>query len=153
MNAQRSDIRQAAVSWEPPMTGAPVLILACLAVAVMAGCAGPGSDRSAADAITIERVDSSQAEVTSARVTRRGAEITVNGRLQKRHDGRSPTPGHLHIEVFDANGVLLAETTTDYRPLSPKMGSSEFSQSLPVPGDRVRTIRVAHHFGHRSEDS
>jgi hypothetical protein len=137
----------------PAMTRAPVPVLVCIAVAVMAGCAGPGSDRYAANAITIERVDSSHAEVTSARVTRRGAEITVNGRLQKRHYGRSATPGHLRIEVFDANGVLLAETTTDYRPLNPKMGSSEFSQTLPVDADRVRTIRVAHHYGQGSDDS
>jgi hypothetical protein len=135
------------------MTRAPVPVLVCIAVAVMAGCAGPGSDRYAADAITIERVDSSHAEVTSARVMRRAAEITVNGRLQKRRYGRSPTPGHLHIEVFDSDGMLLAETTTDYRRLNPKMGSSEFSQSLPVAGDRVRTIRVAHHYGHDREDS
>jgi hypothetical protein len=137
----------------PAMTGGPVLVLVCMAVAVMAGCATPVSDRHAADAITIERVDSSHAEVTSARVTRRGAEINVNGRLQKRHYGRSPTPGYLHIEVFDSDGMLLTETRTVYRPLSPKMGLSAFSQSLPVAGDRVRTIRVAHHYGHDSEDS
>jgi hypothetical protein len=153
MNAQRSDVRQDAASRMPTMTGAPVCVLVCLAVAVLAGCAGPGSDRYAADAITIERVDSSRAEVTSARVTPRAAEIIVNGRLQKRHYGRSPLPGHLHIAAFDAEGVLLAETTTDYRPLSRKTGLAEFSQSLPVEGKRVHRIRVVHHEGHDGDDS
>jgi hypothetical protein len=153
MTAQRSDVRQDAASRMPTMTGAPVCVLVCLAVAVVAGCAGPGSDRYGADAITIERVDSSRAEVTSARVTPRAAEIIVNGRLQKRHYGRSPLPGHLHIAAFDAEGVLLAETTTGYRSLSPKTGLAEFSQSLPVEGERVHRIRVAHYEGHDSDDS
>lgn len=77
----------------------------------------------------------------------------MSGRLKKRHAGRSPIPGHLHIEARDRDGVLLGQVTAGYRRISPKTGLSEFSQVLDVPPEQVKTLCVIHHQGDDNEDA
>lgn len=106
------------------------------------------TDARATDAITVERVDSTHAEITSARVREAPDGLQVWGRLQKKLRGRSPIQGHLHIVALDENGALLAEATAPYRRLNPKMGLSEFAHPLAVSPDQVRVVRITHHLAH-----
>jgi hypothetical protein len=132
--------------------GSPVILPAVvLAAGVLAGCAGVGAAGSPGDAIPIERIDSAHAEIASAQVREAPGGIQVRGRLQKRFAGRSPIQGHLHVEALDADGVPLAQATSTYRRLNPKMGLSEFTQPLAVSPDQVRVVRITHHLEHASD--
>jgi hypothetical protein len=113
----------------------------------MSGCAGLPSDSDVTRALDVQRLDSPNAEIVSVRVRDQGGGLEVSGRLQKRYAGRSPIPGHLHIEALDQNGVVLGQATTRYHRLNPKLGSSTFSQFLDVRAENVRTLRVVHHQG------
>jgi hypothetical protein len=75
----------------------------------------------------------------------RDGQLAVSGRLQKRHSGRSPLPGHLHIDAMDDDGNVLATAIARHHPLNPRLGSADFSQVLPVQPERVRAVRVMHH--------
>jgi hypothetical protein len=119
-----------------------------LAVA-MTGCASLGLDPDISDAVRIERIDSPQARIASVRVRDHGGQLAVSGRLQKRHRGRSPIAGHLHIEVIGQEGTVLGQAVTSYRRLSPKLGISEFTRLLPVTPEQVRSVRIVHH--HRDD--
>lgn len=119
-------------------------VLLCMAVAMLPGCAGLGID-SATTSILTEGIDSSRAEVRTVTLRRRDGELVVFGRLHKRQRGRSPIPGHLHIEAFGSDGQLLLEETAAYRQLNPKMGLSEYAVILPVSAENVQRVRVTHH--------
>jgi hypothetical protein len=132
--------------------GRPAILVAlALAAAILSGCAGMGAGGSPADAITIERIDSAHAEIASAQVGEAPGGIQVRGRLQKRFAGRSPIQGHLHVEALDADGALLAQAMGTYRRLSPKMGLSEFTQTLAVSADQVQVVRITHHLEHTAD--
>lgn len=129
------------------------VLIALVLVAVMTGCASIRLDPVITDSIEVEHVDSPGARVTTVQVRDHDGQLNVSGRLQKRHSGRSPIPGHLHIEALGQNGGLLEEATTGYRRLSPEIGTSEFSQVLDVDPARVRTVRVIHHYRGDDEDA
>lgn len=116
-----------------------------VAVVALTGCAALRLDPTLAASASVESIDSSRAKITSVVLRDHSGELAVSGRLQKRHYGRSPIPGHLHIEVIGADGAVLAETVSTYRRLSPTIGTSEFSQHLAVPSARVERVRVTHH--------
>ena len=131
-----SAVARAASVWTVPL----LLALA------LTGCAGFPSDRTATTAaISIERFDSPSARIETVQFRDDHGRLEVSGRLQKRHAGRSPIPGHLHIAALGWDGALLAQTTTRYRRLNPKQGSSEFRQDLAVRPEQVRMVRVIHH--------
>ena len=119
----------------------PLLLLG----GAMSGCAGLPFDSDVSRAVDIQRVDSSSAQIASVRVRDQDGGLKVSGRLQKRHAGRSPISGHLHIEALDQQGVVLGQATTSSHRLNPKLGSSYFSELLAVRIEDVRTLRVVHH--------
>jgi hypothetical protein len=116
-----------------------------VAILALGGCAAFRLDPTLPASVGVECIDSSRARVTSVVLRDHDGELAVSGRLQKRHHGRSPIPGHLHIEAIAADGAVLAETVSTYRRLSPAIGTSEFSQRLAVPAARVERVRVTHH--------
>ena len=136
--------------YRPYSLGAVMARFSCvLLVVAMTGCASLGLDPEISDAVRIERIDSPQARIGSVQVRDHEGQLAVSGRLQKRHHGRSPIPGHLHIEALAQDGAVLGQAVTSYRRLSPKLGISEFTRRLPVAPDRVRIVRVVHH--HRDD--
>uniref|UniRef100_UPI00359461B1 hypothetical protein n=1 Tax=Thiocapsa sp. TaxID=2024551 RepID=UPI00359461B1 len=122
-------------------TSLPTLV----AIVALTGCAALRLDPTLPASVGVESIDSSRASITSVVLRDHAGELAVSGRLQKRLSGRSPIPGHLHIEAIAADGAVLAETVSTYRRLSPKIGMSEFSQRLAVPSARVERVRVTHH--------
>lgn len=148
MNHRKSDRVNAESPRDAAHIRALILPALVLTAALAAGCAGVRTDARATDAITVERVDSTHAEITSAQVREVPDGIQVWGRLHKKFRGRSPIQGHLHIEALDATGTLLAEVITQYRRLNPKMGLSEFAQPLAVSPDQVQVVRITHHLEH-----
>jgi hypothetical protein len=129
---------------------------ACIAVALVAvapGCASFRLDPLITDAVEIERMDSRKARIRMVQVRDHDGRLKVSGRLKKRHKGRSPISGHLHIEALGQDGTLLGQVTTGYHRLSPKTGTSEFSQILDIRSEQVRTVRVIHHYGDGDEDA
>lgn len=129
---------------------------ACIAVALVAvatGCASFRLDPLITDAVEVERMDSRKARIRTVQVRDHDGRLQVSGRLKKRHKGRSPIPGHLHIEALGQDGAILGQVTTGYRRLSPKTGTSEFSQVLDVRPEQVRTVRVIHHHRDDEEDA
>jgi hypothetical protein len=129
---------------------------ACIAVALVAvatGCASFRLDPLITDTVEVERMDSRKAQIRTVQVRDHDGRLKVSGRLKKRYKGRSPISGHLHIEALGQDGTLLGQVTTGYRQLSPKMGTSEFSQVLGVRPEQVRTVRLVHHYGDDDEDA
>lgn len=116
-----------------------------VAIVALTGCAALRLDPTLPASVGVESIDSSRARITSVVLRDHAGELKVSGRLQKRLYGRSPIPGHLHIEAIAADGAVLAETVSTYRRLSPTIGTSEFSQRLAVPSARVERVRVTHH--------
>jgi hypothetical protein len=93
-------------------------VAAMLAV-VVTGCASIRLDPVIAG-VDVEPVDSFKARVTTIQVRDHDGRLKVSGRLEKRHMGRGPIPGHLNIEAFARDGALLARATTRYRQINPK---------------------------------
>ncbi len=134
---QTSDARK----FPPHSLGALMARYSWLSLAVaVTGCASLGLDPDISDGVRIERIDSPQARIASVQIRHQGGQPTVIGRLDKRYCGRSPIPGHLHIEALAQDGALLGQAVTSYRRLSPKLGISEFAQRLAVVPDQVRSV-------------
>lgn len=125
---------------------------ALLALA-LTSCANFSTDLSASDAVNVERLDSPDARIGTVFVGDNDGLLLVRGRLEKRHFGRSPIPGHLHIEVIGKDGSMLAEQVTRYYRQSGKSSVSRFSKELAVQPGNVRTVRVIHHDRDDKEDS
>ena len=125
----------------PARLGGIALVLAL----VITGCTSIRLDPVITDTVAVELMDSPGARVATVQVRDHDGRLKVSGRLKKRHAGRSPIPGHLHIEALAQDGTLLGQVTTRYRRLSAKTGTSEFSQVLAVGPEKVRTVRVIHH--------
>lgn len=148
MNNKQQALARGVFQFAPIATARLACLALTLAVA-MSGCAVIRLDPVITDAVEVERVDSPRALVTSVQVRDHNGRLKVSGRLKKRHRGRSPIPGHLHIEAHSQDGAMLGQVTTGYRQLSPKMGISKYSQVLDLRPDQVRTVRVIHH--HRDD--
>ncbi len=123
----------------------PVWAVVATLAAMVSACAGLPLDPVITDTVAIERIDSGKARIRSVQVRDRDGQLAVSGRLQKRHSGRSPLPGHLHIDAMDDDGNVLATAIARHHPLNPRLGSADFSQVLPVQPERVRAVRVTHH--------
>jgi len=111
----------------------------------LTSCASLPPDLVAANTVNIERLDSPKARIGSLYVHDDNGRLQIRGRLKKRHVGRSPIPGHLHIEVFAKDGAVLAEGVVRYYQRSAKSGVSYFSWKSGVRPEDVRTVRVIHH--------
>ena len=114
-------------------------------VLALSGCANLPTDLVAADTLNVERLDSPGARIGSLFVGDKNGALLVRGRLEKRHAGRGPIPGHLHIEVLGEDGAILGQEITRYYRQGGKSGTSRFSREFALsPGD-VRIVRVIHH--------
>jgi hypothetical protein len=74
--------------------------------------------------------------------------VEVSGDLQKRFFrlGRTARiPGHLHIEVFDENGVQLAKKSNSYKLRSAYLRQVHFIETVPVQLEDVAKVRLRHH--------
>jgi len=152
MNIERQTLSQDALRPAPGKIARYTCIAVVLATFAV-GCASIRLDPLITDSVEVKQMGSPKARITTVQVRDRDGRLKVSGRLQKRHRGRSPIPGHLHIEAFGQDGALLGQVTTGYRQLSPKTGTSEFSQVLEIRSEQVNTVRVIHHHGDGDEDA
>ena len=137
--------------WHAFSTQAVIIrLIGPLLALVLAGCGNLPPNLASTDAVNIERVDSSRARIGSLYVGDSNGRLKIRGSLKKWHAGRSPIPGHLHIEVLAKDGAVLEEKVVRYYRHSPKSGVSYFSQEFDVRPSEVRTVRVIHHV--RKED-
>ena len=137
----------------PVQTAASVIKLggmALLLAAFIGGCSSFAIDLDITDRVRVERVDSANARVTTVRVRDHDGQLTVSGRLKKRRGDRGWIPGHLHIDVLDHGGAVLARMTADYYRLSAKQSTSAFRKPLDVSTDQVVIVRVTHHQPHEA---
>jgi len=116
------------------------LLLALL----LTSCASLPPNLAVTNAVNIERVDSSRARIGSLYASDSNGQLKIRGRLKKRHAGRSPTPGHLYIEVLAKDGAVLEEGVVRYYRHNAKSSFSYFSQKFNVRPEIVRTVRVIH---------
>ncbi|MEN7973379.1 MAG: hypothetical protein ABFR47_06055, partial [Verrucomicrobiota bacterium] len=99
---------------------------------VLVGCGSLPPNLISTNAVTVERIDSSRARIGSLYVGESKGRLKIRGRLNKRHAGRSPIPGHLHIEVFAKDGEMLEEGVVRYYRHNTKSGVSYFSREFTV---------------------
>ena len=146
-----------ALKREPPQVPAVQATTTLIAILMLSffltGCPSLPTDLVAAGSVDVERVSSPKARIKGVFVGDKDGVLLVRGRLEKRHAGRSPIPGHLHIEALGPDGTMLGQVTCKYRRLSPKTGTSEFSQILEIHPGQVRTVRVIHHHRNGDEDA
>lgn len=134
---------------QPPQASAAqavtTLSASLLLALALTGCASLPTDLVAADTVNVERLDSPKARIGSVFVGDKDGLLLVRGRLEKRHFGRSPIPGHLHIEVLGKDGLMLGQEITRYYRRSGKSSTSRFSREFSVHPEDVRTVRIVHH--------
>ncbi len=116
-----------------------------LLILALSGCASLPA--ALVDTVNVERLDSPRANIRSVYVGDNHGLLLVRGRLEKRRAGRSPIPGHLHIEVLGKDGLMLGQEMTRYYQRSRKSGISGFAREFSVPPGDVRTVRIIHHVG------
>jgi hypothetical protein len=128
-----------------PAQAVIIRLTGLLLTVVLAGCGSLPPNLVSTDAVNIERIDSSKARIGSLYVGDSNGQLKIRGRLEKRHTGRSPIPGHLHIEVLAKDGAVLEEGVVRYYRHNPKSGVSYFSEAFDARPEDVRTVRVIHH--------
>jgi hypothetical protein len=128
-----------------PAQAVIIRLTGLLLTAVLAGCGSLPPNLVSTDAVNIERIDSSRARIGSLYVGDSNGQLKIRGRLKKRHTGRSPIPGHLHIEVLAKDGAVLEERVVRYYRHNPKSGVSYFSKEFDARPEDVRTVGVIHH--------
>lgn len=116
-------------------------------VALITGCSGMSGNLATNEKLTVERIDSQNAQITSANVQEDATGLKVKGSLktnpQKRLQRRNKIPGHLHIEVLDSSGNLLARSKTSYYR-DYKSNKSKFSEILQIPPGKAAKVRLIH---------
>ena len=119
-------------------------------VALIAGCSSMSGNLATNDKLTVELIDSRNAKITRANVQEDATGLKVNGSLKNKlprslHQRRNEIPGHLHIEVLDSSGDLLARSITSYHRRHYKSNTSNFSEILQIPPGKAAKVRVIHH--------
>lgn len=76
--------------------------------------------------------------------------LAIDGAIKRSHLQTSSPIGHLDIAAFDADGNLLAETTTYYSPRlistrTNRKRGARFSVSMPSLPEQPVSVRVAFH--------
>lgn len=126
-----------------------IVIPALLVAFVLPGCASQPMELVSSDRLTVERTHSRQARIGSVQARQTADELVVYGELSRRFRLLGRIPGHLHITVYDQDGSLLAETTSQYHRKRVRSRSARFSATLPItPGDAARVSVVHHRLSH-----
>lgn len=130
---------------------ATTALIGLLLAFVLLGCASLPPNLVSTGAVTVERIDSSKAEIGSLYVGGSNGRLVINGRLEKRYEGRSPIPGHVQIQMLAKDGAILEEAYVRHYRHNPESGASYFSQEFGVRPQDVRTVRVIHHIEDEDE--
>lgn len=122
------------------------LILAgIVAMVSLAGCSAPTKTVNE-QGVTIERVNSTQAEITRVNLyTINSKHNVLRGEFKRRTNLRGKIPGHLHVELADLNGKVFKKAKLDYRQKNSKSQIALFSVSLPVDLAQISKVRIIHH--------
>lgn len=115
---------------------------------VTAGCADLGTDTDITDTVLVERIDSPRARITVVRIRDHEGQLKVTGRLKRYHRRVGRIPGHLHVDAFGPNGLMVEQLTPDYVEINRKLGIAGFQQLFETHPDQVSTVRVMHHLPH-----
>ncbi len=124
-----------------PRLGAP-LVLALVFAAQ--GCA-TGTDVKRETSIVVVRVPSHTVLITRARVLLIDSRIVLEGELTHRYPVRGPIPGHLHVEVLDANAEVVRTAKFDYPQARENSRTLDFRVSLPGDMPASTAVRLVHH--------
>ena len=118
-----------------------------LLTVLLASCISLPPNLVSSEGLHVERVDSSKARIGSLYVGDSDGQLKIRGRLKKRYAGRSPIPGHLHIELLAHDGAVLEAEIVPYYRYNAKSGVSHFSRKFSTRPEDVHTLCVIHHVG------
>ena len=95
--------------------------------------------------VIVERVNSNSVIITRAYLQHSNKTKVLRGELKRRVQIRGSIPGHLHIELFNSEGVIFQEANVGYRRNGVTSGKATFF--LEIPGDlsSIKSVRVTHH--------
>ncbi|MBW1852732.1 MAG: hypothetical protein JRJ15_15185 [Deltaproteobacteria bacterium] len=125
-----------------------VLIVVSVSMAVCA-CASKRVNLLKDGTIKLERVPSRGYYISSVYVNQNGDELVITGRVKRRSRAGSGS-GHVDIAVVSADGDVLEQISTLYKPriiLTRKMHTREsyFEARLPTIPPMGSKVRVAYH--------
>ncbi|MEW8645655.1 MAG: hypothetical protein AB2563_06125 [Candidatus Thiodiazotropha endolucinida] len=118
-----------------------------LAIATLiSGCASVQQQAITGGHLKLERVDSIYAHIGGVSVRASNEALTIRGLIRTTSIARRYVPGHLHIKVFDNNGVLLSETTSSYQKLNRNSRKLHFYKKLvsSIQEKATRILKMHH---------
>jgi len=120
--------------------------------ALLSGCASIPDNLATNGTLEADRIDSRNAYIRHVYVRPVDSELKIRGSIRKKFHGRSPIPGHLHIEVFGHNDEVLIRTTSRYLLANGKSRPFHFSETVPVQSSKATKVRLVLHAGYDNHD-
>ena len=105
--------------------------------ALLSGCAGIPDNLATNGTLEVDRIDSRNAYIGHVYVRPVDSELKISGSIRKRFHGRSPIPGHLHID--------------GHRPQQRSADSD--NQSLPSRRWKITTVLFFRNFTRTAKHS
>jgi len=120
-----------------------IFTIAAITLLIATGCSTVGKVKEK-EGISIERIDSQDASITHAYLTRSGNTLSVRGEVKRNRTGRGPIPGHLHITLIDPTGHTLKEADIGYMRRNTNSSMASFNATLPIELAPGSTIKITH---------
>jgi len=122
-----------------------------LMTAFISGCASLQSSRDLVKDVHFERIASDTASIRNVYLHRTADGMDLHGELTRKSLARGPIPGHLHVNLKDAQGHFLKSADVDYKRHNKQSNHSHFSISLPITLESGSTIEIKHITSERSD--
>lgn len=119
-----------------------------LAMIVGLGCASNRINLVDNGTVTVERINSQGAYVSSVYVYQDGDYLVISGRVKQLYSTVVTDRGHVDITMLNPYGTTLKQVSKRYNPrLSRKKRTAYFRARLPVILTPGVIVRVMHHSG------
>ncbi len=118
----------------------------CVIVSVLVSCVSNGVNVVRNGTVHVVREHSKHVEVSSAYVYQEGTETIISGNVSLKPSAPHATiHGHVDITISNAEGRIVAQTSTECGYLSCHQKKAAFEASLPLVLPQGSEIRVVHH--------